>query len=69
MLAKIEDNPAMHREYVHLKRMVANWENECNRRDPLPNAKGQLYRARAGIARVQIQSTTIRLQYLRGRQW
>jgi hypothetical protein len=49
MLAKIEDNPAMHREYVHLKRMVRNWENECNRRDPLPNAKGKLYEARAEL--------------------
>jgi len=49
MLAKIEDNPAMHREFVHLKRMVANWENECNRRDKLPNADGKLYQAREDL--------------------
>lgn len=49
MSIKIEDNPAMHREYVHLKRMVANWENECNRRDALPIAKNKLFEARAEL--------------------
>lgn len=49
MLPKIEDNPAMHREFLHLKRMVASWENECNRRDPLPNAKVKLAEAKADL--------------------
>jgi hypothetical protein len=56
VILRIEDNPAMQREYAHLRRMVENWTTECNRRDPVSNATQNLYQAREDLRKFKQQA-------------